>query len=496
MYSIDSSKVRLNKEEFLETIRGLMKKGIKIHDFSSIEGRVIGNLEEVRSKIYNDYGVENPASPKQVKEYLEGLRIAEVSSTCNKRGKFSADAEVLEQLSLLGLEFADDMLKYREFDSIRKALKQLKDNMANGYIYPEANLGKTNRVQYKKPALMSIPKDLLWDLVAPRNERQSIWSIDIKNQEPNIIANIKGCEEIKKRLGGTLYEEMFKWCYLPKAKLTVVVFTCDNVEEIPSDEIAKYTKDNSMYTPYRVNNQFKYNGYSVKAVYPKCISCPKGRGLSINELPNSIRIFVDTIGYVDIPVKWNNEHEPSKAGTYEINGDILGIDCSNLDDEVRYEFKTGWNAMTYGCTKNGLTTICKHIDPNIMWDKFNSLNELRNWREECKRKSRTLGDKYVYSYFGTKMQCIGDNAGFISRQLMDYEIQGTGADILELLVRHFYELNAEGFELYYTRHDELIVLVDNTVWGSDETVEYVLRDMFEHKIDDWVPFEIKVSKVS
>lgn len=496
MYSINSKEVSLNKEEFLNTIKGVISNGIRIHDFSNIESRVIDSIELVKNKIYNDYGVENPSSPKQIKEYLEGLRIAEVSSACNKKGKFSADAEALGKLSLLGLEFADDMLKYREFDSIRKALKQLKDNMADGYIYPEANLGKTNRVQYKKPALMSIPKDLLWDLVAPRRDNQSIWSIDIKNQEPNIIANIKNCSEIKKRLGGTLYEEMFSWCYLPKAKLTVVVFTCDNVEEIPAEEIARYTKDSSMYNPYRVNNQFKYNGYKVKAVYPKCISCPKGRGLSIEELPNNIKLFVDNIGYVDVPVKWEKGHLPSKAGTYEISGDILGIDCLNLDIDVRNEFKTGWNALTYGCTKEGLSAICKNIDYKVLWEKFNSLDELRNWREDCKRKARAYGDKYVSSYFGTVMQCEGNNPGFVSRQLMDYEIQGTGADILELLVRHFYDANIDGFELYYTRHDELIILVDNLIWTDDKEVERNLREIFEHRIDDWSPFDIKVNRVS
>jgi hypothetical protein len=49
-------------------------------------------------------------------------------------------------------------------------------------------------------------------------------------------------------------------------------------------------------------------------------------------------------------------------------------------------------------------------------------------------------------------------------------------------------------EIYYTRHDELIIEV-NGDWlnevGADE-VEKILRDMLEHQINDWTPFKIEV----
>ena len=49
-------------------------------------------------------------------------------------------------------------------------------------------------------------------------------------------------------------------------------------------------------------------------------------------------------------------------------------------------------------------------------------------------------------------------------------------------------------DIYYTRHDELIIEV-NGEWLKEvgaETVESILKDMLEHQVDDWIPFKIEV----
>ena len=86
---------------------------------------------------------------------------------------------------------------------------------------------------------------------------------------------------------------------------------------------------------------------------------------------------------------------------------------------------------------------------------------------------------------------------------MDLPIQGTGADILSLLVKHFdSEIESRGLigkmSIAYTRHDEIIVEVDGD-WQEEvgeQRVEEVIRDILEHQINDWEPFKIEVGQVS
>ena len=75
-------------------------------------------------------------------------------------------------------------------------------------------------------------------------------------------------------------------------------------------------------------------------------------------------------------------------------------------------------------------------------------------------------------------------------------MQGTGSDILSLLVKHFEtEGIAEGLSLYYTRHDELILEAGKEYMSglSLEELEGRMREIFQHQVDDWEPFQIEVS---
>jgi DNA polymerase I-like protein with 3'-5' exonuclease and polymerase domains len=242
-----------------------------------------------------------------------------------------------------------------------------------------------------------------------------------------------------------------------------------------------------------VNGQFKYNGNAIKAAYPKCVACPIGYRLTADDLPKEVKIYVSSVGYVNTEVEWDFEEiKTTKLGVSTIEGRFKDITLE-LDPEVRKEFKTSWNALTYGQTKEGLKSMCKNIDGNVLWDKFNSIDGLKNWRLECSKKARKDGDKEVFSYFGERMVPDGYNSSAIARQLMDYEIQGTGADILELLVRNFEENSDSDLEIYYTRHDELIILAGKDTVDSD--VESRLRMLFEHQVDDWKPFEVEIKRV-
>lgn len=166
--------------------------------------------------------------------------------------------------------------------------------------------------------------------------------------------------------------------------------------------------------------------------------------------------------------------------------------------EERAEFKTAWNALTYGASKKLIQSRCNAIDGGMLFKNFNGIKELKEWQQTCRSKGFG-GRKECETYFGTKLECDAYRGAGLARQQMDYPIQGTGVDILALLNEYFQAALAEqGLEdsmyVYMFRHDEMVIAVDENLrksWGYDK-VESFLRDIFELKIDNWLPFNVEI----
>lgn len=166
--------------------------------------------------------------------------------------------------------------------------------------------------------------------------------------------------------------------------------------------------------------------------------------------------------------------------------------------EERAEFKTAWNALTYGASKKSIVSRCNAIDGDLVYKNFTGIKELKDWQTGC--RSRGFGGKRdCETYFGTKLECDAYNKCGLARQQMDYPIQGTGVDILALLNEHFHVTVAdngleESMHVYMFRHDEMVIAVEESLskaWGHDK-VESFLRDIFELKIDNWLPFNVDI----
>lgn len=193
--------------------------------------------------------------------------------------------------------------------------------------------------------------------------------------------------------------------------------------------------------------------------------------------------------------------EVSDTGLYDtLIKEWYGHDF-NYNDLQRTEFKTAWNALTYGAAKKLVYSICKNIDPDILYKKFKGISELSEYSKTCRSKGFG-GYREAQTYFGTKMICDGAKGVKLSNQHMDMPVQGTGADILALLIEHFQDrAEEEGIDqfltLYYSRHDELILEVDFSLLDikGEEWVMDFLKDTFEHQIDDWVPFQVEIEVV-
>ena len=149
------------------------------------------------------YNISNPNSAPQIAKYMRENLDYELLSICKdeKTGKLSSSKENLAKLEDLGCAFASDVLNYRKY---KKQLEYVEGLLGccdkYGRVFPKVELGATNRINYSDPPLMNIPKEILWDVLAPRKDGNYLVSIDIKNQEPTVLINWLGIESLKDKL--------------------------------------------------------------------------------------------------------------------------------------------------------------------------------------------------------------------------------------------------------------------------------------------------------
>lgn len=383
--------------ELQSTVEDCCAKGIKIADTTELVTSVRKEYDKYLKELRNVYGINNPNSSQQVLAVFQQLaerELPEIYDICYNPStrKWSSSKENLEELKQLNVPIAFSLSRYRTLSNILSSIDTLnsfKDK--NNLVHPVVSYGRTGRINYSEPALMNINKKILWNVIAPRDDDSTLYSIDIKQQEPWILVNMLSIESL------------------------------------------------------------------IHALDPK-----KGLYESIFKL-------------------W------------------FGRECESKIE--RDEFKTAWNALTYGSSKRGLQEKCKHIDVDIMYTNFTNIPELKEYKKAC--TSKGFGNKRICNtIFGHELSCDARKGMPLARQHLDYPIQGSGVDILAFLNTNLYDSAKKyGYEEfvqpYYFRHDECIVQISNALIDTigDDMVAEFLKDTFEHQIDDWVPFNVEISKI-
>lgn len=456
MYHIKSNIDKPDIAYLYNKICESMKLGVAVNNLDKLGNRFNRNVEMATSIIKENYGISNPNSSKQVLDYFKGVLLSEISVIAmdytsfnignliilnmatdimdrgikelsidivrgynvldgdNERalngltdclfrvihetslvglyrmGKWTTNADAMTDLAIAGRQDAIDILTFRKNKKFAETIQTLKNCVdERGFIHPSVSLGVTNRINYSDPALMNIPKELLWSIIGPRKHGNMLISVDIKNQEPWVMINMLGIERLKMLLDmhGGLYEKIYK--------------------------------------------------------------------------------------------------------------DIFGKEPERIE---RNELKVVWNAMTYGMSKFGVKNTCKHIDGEEVYKYFNSFKEFKQYKSKCKSLA-SKGVTLAKTYFGTELHADASGSA-LARVLMDIGIQGTGSDILSLLVKHFDKMaelcHVTGrVQIYFTRHDECIIEVDKEVIEetSKEQVMGFIKAVFEHKIDDWEPFQVEIKEL-
>lgn len=190
-------------------IQSVVKQGIKL-DVDYLNDQIYElepSVNVQREIIENKFGINNINSNVQIKNkfmqiYSGNLDALNVCKTYNKKSKdlqYSFNKEGLEALvENNNDELADGILKYREKSQLLKSLNSLLElSMRNGMVYPDVNVGDTGRISYSNPALTSINKDIVWDILSPSKFGNALYIIDISQQEPWILMHWFDIEQLK-----------------------------------------------------------------------------------------------------------------------------------------------------------------------------------------------------------------------------------------------------------------------------------------------------------
>lgn len=508
MYLINSSVDRPDIGYLYNVSKDLMHRGIRVGDIEYLKEQFKENYLALKDNIKSNYGINNPGSSKQIVEYMKSLNSEEIYEICFNDGKWTTNKDAFSQLAAMGYQFAIDILDYRLVKKYSEYIENFIEACdKNSLIHPEVSLSKTNRINYKNPPLMNIPKPLLWNVIKPYNDGDTLISADIKNQEQTIMVNMLNASKIKWALDDPrgFYEALFCTQFEVKARLNMLVTSSHKEGFISNKELSEMSfVPAEYYSPIPVLTEDTYytDGDTKRRIkYIDICNIVVGVG-GKPQLPKAIKAYFNSKEFVELGVDWEefDNKKLNKPGIVSIDGKIRGIsiECSKMS---RAEFKVAWNALAYGVGMMGLKNICKRINPKIVYSNFIGIPEYKKYKDTCNKLAKQ-GIQEISTYFGTKMTANKYEESELRRALMDLPIQGTASDILSLLVKHFHDMvNVLGikddFFILFTRHDEVIVEVSKTYIAENgiEKALAIVKDIFEHTIDNWTSFKLKVEEV-
>lgn len=511
MYKIEVGKTKADIAYMKEFTIKNMKRGIRIADIESSLKKHTEIRDALKEEITRNFGIENVNSPKQITECLKRMANKSVEGYKNdiveicydpETGKWTTNGDAMLKLSDLGYEIADYILEYRKEKKIVETLTSLSQFAdRNSLVHPNVSLGKTNRINYSDPALMNIPKEMLWDLIVPYKDEDVIYSVDIKNQEPSILINYLNDESLKDALTSDkgLYETLFDKVYAPSVTMTICrdFLTENRLYSIQELQQIAYVSP-SYYLPVKANCKSMY--YKDERVTVIESLCQGFKSVDSIVYPETVKIETDARNVYELPVEWDKNFKVKKTGDFVITGKILGIEIKLLPNE-RKEFKTAWNALSYGASMMGIKAMCKSINGELIYRFFNGLESYKVYKKKIDGLVKK-GYNSVNTVFNNYVSTSETEPKALKRALLDLPIQGTGADILSVLIKHFEEEVekrgiADKMFIYFTRHDELVIEVKKD-FDEIENVEAILRDILEHQIilnsGEWVPFKVEVDK--
>lgn len=512
MYVVDTAVVKADMNYLFDRVRQMMNEGIKVGNIQKTEDYLNDLIEDLKDEIKSKYGIANPNSSPQVAGFMQELAGKfsmgtrnDIVSICYdiEKGKWSTTKENLGALAELGYEFARDVLTYRSVKKYLDNYKGIREHIgSDGCIHPIVSSTKTNRVTYSEPNLVGIKKDALWNIIVPKDEKV-LYSVDFKNEEPVVLFNLIGDEEMLGALQSEdgLYNYMFKQVFKPVTTLNILLKPGVETHKLTREELlSEMTFSADMFEPKPIGcNSLFYNGEKVVAIETICYTYS---GVGKLEPPKTVAIETESGNVYDVEVDWSNIKVKGSMGS--ATGELRNL-YFNIIKSDRNQFKRSWLAYTYGASIRSVAKVyCKTIDGNKVSKYISGIKSFKEYRKLVERAVAS-GCTSIRSTFGNVIYIDEATEDQQIRTMLNCPMQSTGSDILAVSVKHFDdEVSrlgiADKMNLYFTRHDEVIVSVDKKfAEGSKESVEQLLKNMFEMQIvvggKPWTPLKVEVEKI-
>lgn len=383
MYKIDSKNVKSCIDWYYNYLSDLVKsRGIRVssYDIGYLEDNIRNTVLKLKS-----LGLDvNLNSNTQVVSWLKTYYRDNIDiQSCN----------TAKEIISIQSKDSDDIIvvllsRYMKLSGRLRILKALYNHLTDdGYIYPSVILTKSNRVMYKAPSILNIPKDIIWDIISTSDDKYALYSVDINTQEPKLMFNITNKDFLSK---------------------------------VGETDVYKY-------------------------IYKECI----------------------------------------------------GKECNEFE---RSDVKRLINLLNYDGTKASAIKSCNVLSEDIINKIIKYYNSECKFKEFSRYCSRLASNKVttITNLLGTKLEVSGDIKAR-KRTIQNLYVQSLGADIIALLVKNFVnELEKRGLDkyirLYFARVDEFIIEVDKNIIDGQNIKELFL-DLFEHQVDDWVPFNVSIDRI-
>lgn len=189
------------EKPLIEVLYKMEKRGIKIskEKFNKIHIELKEKLINLEQKIYKMANEEfNIDSPSQLSEILfDKMGIYPIKKT--KRG-YSTDAEVLEELSLKGVEIAEKIIEYRAYKKLLSTYIEPLPNFAdsNDRIHTTFNATGTvtGRLSSINPNLQNIPTNSTIRECFVAEKGKKLLSLDYSQIELRVLAELSKDEKL------------------------------------------------------------------------------------------------------------------------------------------------------------------------------------------------------------------------------------------------------------------------------------------------------------
>ncbi|GHU92648.1 hypothetical protein FACS1894208_00170 [Clostridia bacterium] len=391
-------------------------------------------------------GLKNPNSPAQVERFLRSYNSLEIAAVLYdvRKAKWNLSVDALGELAdkFTGLPDLTLLFEYKRAEVVAQSFRSLERLLTAGsVVHPKVKLTRTNRIMFVEPHIEGMPK--CRRPFRPLDNDCVLLSVDVKTQEPGIILGWFGSNTLRKVVDAEpdIYTGVARAAFVPRVS---VGGGGNPLTSVPRGGTWTWgTGDTLLY----VENAREPEQKKVAGVFES----GKRR---------------------QMPVLWVAGKGGALVG--EINPTSLTY---NLTKEQRDEVKKVWNRTAYGGGVGTAGAACTEIDGETLAKYI---------------RSEVVIPKNAATYFGTPL-VTGLNAH--RNVVCNHSVQGTGADLMALLIERFYsEPRPDKMDIYFTRYDELVLQVPLAFiaeCGGEGVGDY-LRDIFEHTVDGFRPFRVDV----